>query len=296
MNYPFRNLRAPGRIAILLAACCPVLAQVVAPSAELRESFKLGAHYEKVRMVDDFPVVASAKVPDAALEEAAHVVRKMLVNRPDIIRKLAENRIRLGIMAVCERTTDLPEHADLEPAAFWDVRARGLGASRQRPCVSCGEENLLHNPGDPYSTESIMVHEFAHAIHLMAVNDLDPTFDQRLKASYESAMKKGLWKGMYAAENHCEYWAEAVQSWFDTNRENDSIHNHVNTREELIEYDPALAELCREVFGENDWRYVRADDPSRRNEPHLKDLDRSRLRAFGWGKEEKAAYDALPER
>jgi hypothetical protein len=247
-------------------------------------------------MVDDFPVVGSAKVPDAALEDAAHTVRKMLVNRPDIIRKLGETRIRLGIMAVCERTCNLPEHSDLEPKAYWNRRARGLGASHQRPCVSCGEENLLHNPGDPYSTESIMVHEFAHAIHMMAVNDLDATFDQRLKAAYESAMKKGLWKGLYAAENHFEYWAEAVQSWFDTNRENDAIHNHVNTRQELIDYDPALAALCREVFGENEWRYVRADDPSRKNEPHLKDLDRSKLRPFVWSAEEQAAYEAVEKK
>jgi len=28
-----------------------------------------------------------------------------------------------------------------------------------------------------------------------------------------------------------EYWAEAVQSWFDTNREPDHDHNHVNTRD-----------------------------------------------------------------
>jgi hypothetical protein len=284
------------RSTTLLLACCQAFAEVSPPSSEMRETFKLGEHYEKVRTVDDFPVVSSAKVPDAALEEAAHVVRKMLVNRPDIIRKLAENRIRLGIMAVCERTTDLPEHSDLDPAAFWNRRARGLGASRKRPCVSCGEENLLHNPGDPYNTESIMVHEFAHAIHMMAVNDLDPTFDQRLKTTYESAMKKGLWKGLYAAENHFEYWAEAAQSWFDTNRENDAIHNHVNTRQELIDYDPALAALCREVFGDNEWRYVRSDDPSRKKEAHLKDLDRSKLRPFVWSAEEQAAYEALEKK
>lgn len=38
-----------------------------------------------------------------------------------------------------------------------------------------------------------------------------------------------------------------MQSRFDNNREND--HDHVNARAELIEYDPALAALCEEVFG-----------------------------------------------
>ena len=63
-------------------------------------------------------------------------------------------------------------------------------------------------------------------------------------------MAKGLWAKKYAATNRHEYWAEAVQSWFGTNREPDHDHNHVNTREELIEYDPAIAELCAEVFGD----------------------------------------------
>ena len=38
------------------------------------------------------------------------------------------------------------------------------------------------------------------------------------------------------------------------NREDDHDHNHVNTRKELVEYDPAVAKLCEEVFGkENPW-------------------------------------------
>jgi hypothetical protein len=285
---------SPSRSLAVLAACSALAgAEVSVPDAAFRDSFNLGAHYQQVVFVEDFPVVASDTVVPAALEEAAHNIRCILRNRPDILRKLAENKIRLGIMAVSERTCDLPEHADLAPKAYWNRRARGLGASRKAPCVSCGEENLLHHPGDHYSTESIMIHEFAHAIHHAALNDLDPGFDVRLRDAYEAAMKAGLWKGLYAAENRAEYWAEAVQSWFDTNRENDAIHNHVDTREELLEYDPGVAKLCAEVFGENPWRYVRADDPSRKEELHLKKLDRSKLIPFAWSKEEQAAFDAL---
>lgn len=270
-----------------------VHAEVAEPSPELRKDFGLDPFYTKAAMVGAFPVVSSGKVSDAALEEAANTIRSMLAKRPDVVAKLAENRIRLSVMAVSERTCDLPEHADLEPSAYWNRRARGLGATLENPCVSCGAENLLNNPGDPYSTESIMVHEFAHAIHEAALMQLDATFDDRLKTAYETAMKEGKWKGLYAAENHHEYWAEAVQSWFDTNRENDDIHNHVDTREELIEYDPAVADLCREAFGANPWRYVRADDPSRAKEPHLKDLNRADLERFAWTQEEQEAYDNL---
>ena len=77
--------------------------------------------------------------------------------------------------------------------------------------------------------------------------NVDPTFDARLKATYDAAMKAGLWKTKYASVNHCEYFAEGVQSWFDNNRVNDHDHNHVNTRALLLEYDPGLAAMCRDV-------------------------------------------------
>ena len=264
----------------------------VAPvSDELRKEFDLKPHYQKALLLDSFPILASEKVQDAALYEAATIIQSMLKNRPDILRELAKNKIRYSIMSPDERTCDIPEHSDLTPPAYWNRRARGLGATRERPSVSCGEENLLHNPGDPYNTESICVHEFAHAIHLMALNKLDPTFDQRLAKTYKEAMARGLWAGKYAGSNKEEYWAESVQSWFGRNRENDHDHNHVNSRTELIDYDPAIAALCAEVFGDNTWRYIRSDHPSRQNEPHLKNLDRTQLTPFGWTTKEQVDYE-----
>lgn len=293
----------PLVIPIVLAGAATAL-KTKAPSSnpvqkipkEVRKEFDLKDHYQKVLLLETFPIVASEKVNDASLQEAAHIIGSMLKNRPDIIRELAKNKVRYSIMATSERTCDIPEHSDLTPPAFWNRRARGLGATKQRPSVSCGEENLLHNPGDPYNTESICVHEFAHAIHDMALSTLDPTFDKRLDKTYRTSIAQGLWAGKYAGSNRHEYWAEAVQSWFGTNREDDHDHNHVNTRAELVEYDPAVAKLCQEVFGDNDWRYVRADHPSRANEPHLKNLDRSKLPRFAWTAREIADYEEVRQK
>ncbi|MFK7909619.1 MAG: hypothetical protein AB8F34_03360 [Akkermansiaceae bacterium] len=263
-----------------------------AVSDKLRKEFKLANFYQKSLVLDGFPIVSSAKVRDEALYESAWIIRSMLKNRPDILKALGKNKVRLAIMAWDERTADVPEHSDLKPHAFWNRRARGLGPTPHRPCVSCGEENLLNFMGDPYDAENILVHEFAHAIHDMGLKTVDPTFDQRLKQTYEAAKKKGLWKGKYAMQNHHEYWAEATQSWFWNNRENDHDHNHVNTREELVAYDPAVAKLCAEVYGENTWRYRRSDDSKRPYREHLKNLDRKKLPTFSWNKKEQEAYDA----
>ena len=213
----------------------------------------------------------------------------MLVKRNDVRKAMVDSGARLCIIAYNEYTTDLPEFAwfakgkDRYPGVsakdFWDARARGTGGSVTDPYCTCGEENLLGYPGDPYAEENILIHEFAHNIHLRGMTNIDPTFDTRLKRAYKKAMAAGLWKNKYAATNHHEYFAEGVQSWFDNNRENDHDHNHVNTRAELIEYDPALAKLCEEVFRDTALSYTK---PATRLTGHLKGYDPSKAPTFKW--------------
>ncbi len=231
--------------------------EVVAPPTEIvRKEFNLAPFYEKCLLVGGLPIVSSSKVHDAALFEAADIVRQMLRGRDDLLRALVGNKVRVAVMSANEFTCDIPEHNDLTPAKYWNRRARGLGATKQRPATSCGEENLLGLPGDPYHDENILVHEFAHSIHLLALADVDPTFDRRLRAAFQIAKQSGLWQGKYAGSFHSEYWAEGVQTWFDSNRVNDHDHNDICSRGQLREYDPNLAMLLEEVFGDNDWSYL----------------------------------------
>lgn len=250
--------------------------------AEVAQRLQLDPFYRQYLEVEGLPVLGSQKVSPAALREAGWIVRQMLSQRPEILRAMAKNKTRLVVMAYNEYTTDIPEHRSLQPRVFWDRRARGLGATPDAPAVSCAEENLLGFPGDPYSTENICIHEFAHAIHEMGMPLVDPTFDTRLQAAYDASMAQGLWKETYAAGNRHEYWAEGVQSWFDDNRENDSLHNHVNRRDELREYDPRLATLCEEVFGDIPWRYVRPHLRSAVDQSHLVGYNAKSLPQFRW--------------
>ena len=249
--------------------------QVKPPPPEL----KAPAFYKKYLDADAYPIVASGKVNDYALKEAAYLVNLMLAKRPDVRAAMIKSGSRLCIIAHDEFTTDLPEWAKMTPKDFWDARARGMGGSATDPLCSCGEENLLAFPGDPYAAENILIHEFAHNIHLRGMVNVDPTFDPRVKAAYDSAMKAGLWKGKYASVNHHEYFAEGVQSWFDNNRVNDHDHNHVHLRSQLLEYDPGLAALCREVFGDTELKYTK---PATRLRDHLAGYDPSTAPKFTW--------------
>jgi hypothetical protein len=264
---------------------------------------KLGvpAFYTQRTDVRGFPIVASAKVNPYALKEAAFICDQMLGKRPDVLSAMITSGARLCIMAHNEFTTDLPEFQrmaegkapgmeDVSAKDYWDTRARGLGGSEHDPYCSCAEENLLGFAGDPYSKENILIHEFAHNIHLRGLLNVDSTFDPRLKACYHAAMEAGLWKGKYAGTNHHEYFAEGVQSWFDDNRENDNEHNHVNTRAELLEYDPGLAAICREVFGDTELKYTK---PATRLTGHMAGYDPAKAPAFAWPERLKAVNDAI---
>lgn len=258
---------------------------VAPPSPETVSAFKLAPFYAKCVLVEGLPVVGSAKVSDYGLREAAYLIRQQIGHRPEVLRAMASNNVRFAVMAPTEMTTDIPEHSDLTPASYWDRRARGLGATPSRPAVSCGEENLLCLRGDPYSTENILIHEFAHAIHERGMNSVDPTFDRRLLAAYEHAKSNGLWKGTYAMQNRMEYWAEGTQSWFDTNRANDNEHGPVDTREKLKAYDPEFAKLLAEVYGDRPWRYQRPEQRPASESAHLVGMDRAALPRFEWPKD-----------
>lgn len=96
-------------------------------------------------------------------------------------------------------------------------------------------------------------------------------------------------KQCYAAKNRAEYWAEIYQCWFNTNRTMDHDHNHIHTREQLIEYDPVGAKLCEDVLGKSEWRFI---SPRKRvGQAHLKDYSLNLIKVIDLPHIQKAAYD-----
>ncbi len=280
----------------------PNVFKVERPPAKL----KAPAFYTKYISANGYPILASENVSDYALKEAAFLANQLLAHRPDIKRAMIASGSRMLIIAHDQYTTDLPEFAhfktykkfsvhfpafvDFDPGDYWDARARGTGGSKTDPYCTVAEENLLAYPGDPYATECILIHEFAHNIHLRGLVNQDPTFDARLRKTYKAAMAKGLWKGKYASVNHHEYFAEGVQSWFDNNRPPDHDHNHVDTRAELIEYDPGLAKMCEEVFGKTEVKYTK---PATRLKDHLEGYDPTKSPTFQWPARLKKVQKAI---
>lgn len=209
--------------------------------------------YQKHCDVLGIPIVSSPLVPDDALRVAAGIVGLMLGGRADLRNAMIAANGRVGIMAAAEVTTDIPEHAFLanDPQTNWDERARGLGGTPQIPITTGAEENILCQNGDRYVGESVLLHELSHAIHLISLNAVDPSFEPSLMSAYSNAVQSNLWTQTYAIASDAEYWAEGVQSFFDANLESsppNGIHNEIDTPAELSTYDPTLYNLIDSVF------------------------------------------------
>ncbi len=224
-------------------------------SDENRNDLHLDPFYYKAIYLEGLWVLASKKVSDEGLIEAAYLINKMLEKRTDILRSMGKQKVHFVVMAPTEMTTDVPEQRQMKPKDYWDKRARGLGGI----VTSCGEENLLNLRGDRYYNENILIHEFGHAIHMLGIGKIDKSFDDKLQSIYKQAKERGLWKNTYALTNHFEYWAEGVQSYFDCNAPPGAVHNDIDTREKLKKYDVKLFELIDNTFKQNPYRYVRHD-------------------------------------
>ena len=220
------------------------------------DSLGLDSFYVKYVDVNGLPLVSSWRVPDSAFVAAHRTLYAMTCMLDSaILNAMIRSHARVAIMGRYEGTTDLPEHHYLvnDTSLNWDLRARGLGGTIDEPLTSCAEENVLAYQIDKYHAEDILIHEFAHAIHCIGIIQVDTTFNARLQALYEAAKGRGDLDGTYRITDKEEYFAEAVQDWFNVNAEmphTDGKHNWCNTREELKDFDPDLYQLLSEYFPE----------------------------------------------
>jgi alpha-glucosidase len=218
------------------------------------DSLGFDPFYTKYVDVNGLPLISSWRVPDSAFVAAHRTLYAMTSMLPEaVLDSMVSRGTRVAIMARYEGTTDIPEHHHLinDTALNWDLRARGLGGDLELPLTSCAEENILAYQIDKYHAEDILIHEFAHSIHLIGLMLAVPDFDGRLKHCYEQAKAKGILAGTYRETDKEEYFAEAVQDWFNVNAEmphTDGKHNWCNTREELQVFDPDLYNLLAEYF------------------------------------------------
>jgi len=223
----------------------PNACQVGPVPEAIRQSWDVNPFYQKYADANGIPILSSAAPPDNTLVLACQLVIEMVSMRDDVRLALIDNQVFFAMLGVDEQTNEIPEYSYLDDSI--NTRARGLGGN---PGL-CAEESILCGSTDRWRGESICVHEFAHTISLYGLYDADPTFEDRLRAAYQSAESAGLFENTYAMENEQEYWGEGVQDWYYTNLESatpNGVHGPIDKREELESYDPVLYDLIGELL------------------------------------------------
>lgn len=206
--------------------------------------------YQKYTEAYGIPIVSSARVSDKALTRACHIARFLFADRYDLRNGFYRNQGRFAVIAINEQTTTIPEFSHLP--AWWNQRARGLGGVLGR-AVSCGgEENVLCLRQDRYYGDDIFFHEAAHGVAEVGLAGGLPHLYRRLTGIFNAARRQGLWRNTYAMTDQREYFAEALQSYFNNHIEgpnpSNGVHGHINTRAELKAYDPRVYNFIKELY------------------------------------------------
>ena len=218
------------------------------------QSMHLDKFYKKYVDVNGIPIVTSWRVPDSCIVAAHHTLYAMTsMLKPEVLEAMKKHGTRVAIMARYEGETDIPEHHFMinDTTVNMDVRARGMEGTMEVPVTTCAEENILAYQIDKYHAEDILIHEFAHSIHLIGIYQVDPTINEKLDSLLAKAKARGIYANTYRLDNGMEYFAEAVQDWFNVNAEvqrADGKHNWINTREELLAMDPDMYHLLAQYF------------------------------------------------
>jgi hypothetical protein len=245
---------AAGGAALALLMAIPARAGNEPPNRASEPT--ASAFFKKNVDCNGIPVRSSLAVSDEALKRACDKVILMLRNIPAVRNVLVRSGAELHIIGRNEQTSDLPEFRRQRGVLYLDnkgrlttidARTRGKGGLLS----SCGEENILHLPGDRYRDGyDVCIHEFAHAIMNYGI---DARHRGEIEAQYERSMAAGLWRNAYAATNAAEYWAELSMWYFGSHgaRRRDSDTPVGNGPEALQAYDPQGFSLLQGIYGVN---------------------------------------------
>ncbi|PNH09803.1 hypothetical protein TSOC_003545, partial [Tetrabaena socialis] len=149
-----------------------------------------------------------------------------------------------------------------------------------------------------YPCQSILVHEVGHAVLNCG---LGAGGVEEVMRAFREAMKARLYPpDCYMATNEQEYWAVAVESWFESTvrrpaaplhdylltpaltRLEQDVNGGVANRDALRRHDPRLAALLAAAFGDGEWRYWR-DCPRPLAMPTWRDRRPTQLSVGGEG-------------
>ncbi len=178
-------------------------------------------YYVQFEDADGIVIKAASSVHPEALEKAREIAIEMLSGDENIRMRLVTVGAEIGIIPRDAFITDLPEFSNLSGRldrngqAYDSFAIRSLGASRGQPLSVISEENLS-TPGDTFRGESVLHHEFAHAIMDLGFNS---AMHSQWSEIYENAAQAQRFSRTLVIPHARAYFAELSLSFFSVNDE-----------------------------------------------------------------------------
>ncbi|MBG99885.1 MAG: hypothetical protein CMN58_06030 [Solibacterales bacterium] len=228
--------------------------------------------YKKYAAVKGIPIVASRKVSDRALLKSVGIMNQVLFgNRFKIAPHLIKYRAKMAIVARGQHFSNMPEissksydhAAGLACCGYLRWNQKSNSWKRYYQTGFTRETNALQlpYPRDKWGPgNSVLIHEFAHVIHESVFENVYSKISKLITRAYNTAKKKGLWKGAYAMTNKYEYFAEGSERWFNVKtREGEDYFTtggpYPHNRKELKKHDIRLYKLLKRIYGNRKWRF-----------------------------------------
>ncbi len=214
----------------------------------------VNSFYSKCITVFNVPIVASAKVNDQALINAAYTInaelRKIAKNKPAILQKLISNRSKVCIVSFYEYNYQHPGQEGTDKT----LRAAYAGQS----AFTLEEENIIPPDKTRFFVFNVLCHEFAHTILSHGIGEAnglgaDDALFNRIRNAYNNAIANNLYtESSYDRSNYHEFWTGQVCRWFNSNPTDLNVPNanKLSHREQLRLYDPTTYSIVEEVFGD----------------------------------------------
>lgn len=228
-------------------------------TSDVLKELSITDFYKKSKAVNGIIVKGSNSIDDLSLTRASETIDKMISKRADIRARMITNKADVVVIAQNENYCDIPEARSLKNTKTFDGRSFcsicGGGGVIGRPITTVCEDNLLKTKKDPYhGTEDILTHEFAHAMHLLGMNDEDK---RELTSLYTDAKSKGIFEknskneATYMMANEQEFFACLSAAWFGVhNPKSPSVSQELVNRESIKEKLPDMYEFMKSIYPE----------------------------------------------
>ena len=223
--------------------------------------------YTKHIMVYGIPVLSTDDVEDWVLFRAYDVLevylRKIYYEFPELIDSLIKNKSNVIVIGLNEYNIQHPDWTAYEEAMgeAGKTERRGGGAVETTVLV---DDLGIQDPNNWFSDFCGIIHEFTHTMLGYGIGDegqagARPDIFEKINAAYEAAYEEYTTNGKYSESsydmnNYHEYFAGQVGRWFNANGTNLNVEQAARKteRQQLKEYDPAIYEVCKMLFGEYD--------------------------------------------